>query len=196
MSEDQLVQRLERLERDNRRLNLFALAALVLLGAAIGLGAARATPRVPDVIKAREFDVVNAAGATVTQMSTARGWPLLEFRWPHGFRMTLGSTPYPNISLYGPGGQSTLLAGGKIGKVMHGPEMLLMGPHGAAIDLEVERGRPNISLGDLSSSSMVLGATNAGTSATGRTQPTSAASIVMFKGHHVIWQAPDVGSSK
>jgi hypothetical protein len=196
MSEDELVQRLERLEKDNRRLKHIALAALVLLGAAVGLGAGRATPGVPGVIKAREFDVVNAAGATVAQMSTVEGRPRLQLRWPQGYQMILGSTPYPNITLRGPGGQSTLLAGGKIGTVMHGPEILLMDPHGAGIDLQVKRSGPGISLGDTQGFSMALGTTNAVTSAKGKTQQTSAASIVMFKDRHVIWQAPEEGDSK
>lgn len=195
MSEAQLVQRLERLDRDNRRLRHISLVALLLLGAAVGLGAARTTLGVSDVIKAREFDVVNAAGATVVQMSTVRGLPGLRLRWPQGYQMILGSTPYPNITLRGPGGQSTFLAGGKIGTVMHGPEILLMDPHGAAIDLQVKRSGPGIDLGDIRSSSMVLGTTTV-TSATGQTRHTSAASIVMFRDRHVIWQAPDEGDSK
>lgn len=59
MNDIELAQRLERLERDNRRLKRFGAAALVL-AAALGLMAA--TRPVPQKITAHEFDVVDGAG--------------------------------------------------------------------------------------------------------------------------------------
>ena len=60
MAEADLIERLEKLERDNRRLKWLALLPLVLIAA---LGAIYATRPVPQKITAHEFDVVNAADA-------------------------------------------------------------------------------------------------------------------------------------
>ncbi len=56
MSETELAERLETLERDNRRLKCGGLALLVIL---VALTTIYATRPVPDVIKAHEFDLVN-----------------------------------------------------------------------------------------------------------------------------------------
>lgn len=55
----EIMARLERLERDNRRLKRLVTVALVV-AAALGLMAA--TRPVPDVFKAHEFDVVDSSG--------------------------------------------------------------------------------------------------------------------------------------
>lgn len=59
MADAELVQRLETLERHNRRLKRLGVAALALVAA---LGAIYATRPVPNKLMAREFDVVDGAG--------------------------------------------------------------------------------------------------------------------------------------
>lgn len=90
MSETELVERLEKLERDNRRLKRLGTAALVL-AAALGLTAA-ARP-VPDVIKAHAFEVVDSAGKlrirmAVTQLSAYSQFGVYGVHIPLGAHVT------------------------------------------------------------------------------------------------------------
>lgn len=73
MTEAELGQRLERVERMNRRLMRGGLAALVLL---VALGGIYAERPVPTVIKSHDFDVVDAAGKVRIRMNVgANGEP-------------------------------------------------------------------------------------------------------------------------
>jgi hypothetical protein len=193
MTEPQLVERLERLERDNWRLWFVAVGALALLAAAVGFRAVYAAPAIPQKIVAHEFDVVNAAGATVATMSTYKGWPHFQLDGPQG-NMSIDTGDGPGITLIGgTGGVLMLLAGGKVGTVVAGPQISFFDPHGAGIDIGAEGSGPDISLRDRQGYGMDLGATSTVIPTTGKTQQTSAASIVMFGNdakHHVIWRAP------
>ncbi|MGH9448205.1 MAG: hypothetical protein ACRD3O_21165 [Terriglobia bacterium] len=69
MTETELTNRLERLERDNRRLKGLGVAALVLAAA---LGAVYAARPVPEKITAREFDVADASGNVRIRLSVSK----------------------------------------------------------------------------------------------------------------------------
>jgi len=66
MSETELIRRVEKLERDNRRLKGFGLATLVL---ATALTTIYATQSVPQKITAHEFDAVDDSGKVRVSMS-------------------------------------------------------------------------------------------------------------------------------
>lgn len=98
MTDTELVARLERLERDNRRLKRVALGALVLVAASVGLGAAYAKPAIPQRIVAHEFDVVDGSGkvrAKVGLQCAGAGscWPAIDLLDQDGKRqVTLAAT--------------------------------------------------------------------------------------------------------
>lgn len=178
MIEAELIQRLEKLERDNRRLKRLGVAALVLTAA---FGAVYAARPIPDIIKAHAFVAVDAAGVgRVAMYGTSPAGPVILLglhRVPglHGLMapdVSIDDTPSE-----GPGIQLTRLGHPK------GTLTLSFSPSG----------EPTVSLNDANGFAMDLGGTRMVATTTGATQRTSAASIVMFgndKKHHVIWRAP------
>jgi hypothetical protein len=206
MSEIELRQRLEKLERDNRRLKRLGIVSLALVA---GLVAIAATRPVPDKITAHEFDVVNDSG-----MVTARlGKDALDFYNEKNGRVTvrlLNASNSGGLIFYGEHDQ-------KIGKYLFPVERVSLNYWGLFFDTEdgtdvitlggihvgggsyatptllLRGGSPSVRLSDSQGFTMDLGATDTMIERTGQTQHTSAASIVMFgndKKHHVIWQVP------
>lgn len=167
MTNAELARRVERLERGNRRLKGFALAPLAFALALTTMYAARP---VSQRVTAHEFDVVDSSGRV-------------------RIRMSMGALQQPDIALMDAkglyhvelylvrdgGGGNIALTGTPSGPSEHASTMFiddggltLFGSGGDELDL------------------------GAGTT-TRKTQPTGAASIVMFgndKGHHEIWRAP------
>lgn len=190
MSEAELVARIDRLERDNRKLKRTVLAALVLVAIAMGLGAAYATPAIPQKIAAHEFDVVDAAGNLRENLAIENGQPVANFFGSQGTNeMRMSLTPNGPIIELRTGKSSAALG------VFHGtPNITLTGPNGKTrMWMMVDDGEPEIHLGDARGYSMDLGSTQTVAFRTGETIETPAASIVMFgngKKHPVIWQAP------
>lgn len=173
MTDSELLTRIEKLERDNRRLKRFGLAALALVA---GLGLVAAARPIPKVIKAHEFAAVDAAGKIQVTMSADSG---------------LG----PSVDLYGKKGLPILQISD------YGGPQILVGVHpnkgnGYFVpDVSISdspSGQPSIALNDAKGFEMVLGSTKTQDAATGATQQSSADSILMFGNgkHHVIWQAP------
>lgn len=168
MTESEIADRLERLERDNRRLKGFALGVLVLAAA---LGGIYAKQPAPNRILAHEFDVTDSSGKVRVILGvdpTGEGLALLGADGEVGAEMTL----YPS--------GNKLIA---LNDAQDQPRVAMW----------VDSGEPQISLRDARGFSMDLGSTGTVSARTGETQQTSAASIVMFgndKDHRVIWQAP------
>jgi hypothetical protein len=95
-----LVARVERLERENRRLKRLATAATILLAA--GLLLAPAAPKtVPKLLKAREVQVVDDEGAPrITLALAASGDPELRIAGSKGSGIRLGlAQDHPALSL-------------------------------------------------------------------------------------------------
>lgn len=215
MNERELVARLEKLERSNRRLKHGGLAALVLAAA---LGAMASTRPVPQKIMAHEFDVVDGAGKARIKLSTTPFSTSVEVLDAQGNRaasmeVSLGVS---FITAGKDGGDVAMLTSqaqqgasvgvgltpdwyaavaGKSGKALSDAvesyqAQLLNGP---SVNMAISpAGTVNIGLQDTQGFSTELGSTGMVTRA-GATQETSAASIIMFgndKDHHVIWQAP------
>ena len=193
MTDVELARRLERLERDNRRLKGFALSVLVLATALFGIYAAQP---VPEKITAHEFDVVDSTGKIRMKMFVhSSGEPAIRLLDAQGkARVAMGVLPSgePGIALSD--------AQGKAGAMMEidssgEPNIHVFdAQHKERVKINVNSsGEPSIELSDPQGFSMDLGTTGTVNRITGETQRTSAASIVMFgndKDHKVIWQAP------
>ncbi|HUY14148.1 MAG TPA: hypothetical protein VMX16_11050 [Terriglobia bacterium] len=212
MNEAEIARRLEKLERDNRRLKGFAFATMVLAAA---VGGIYATRPVPKTITAHAFEVVDNSGSLRARMSADPiGDTGIRFYDAHGALMrammavlpsgesrieindaheytsvaiSAGPSGDPVIKLNGPQGTKREVIG------QYGIGFYDAGGSQRAVVGVNQIGAPFISLSDAQGFSMDLGSTGTENLTTGQTQQTSAASIVMFgngKGHHVIWQAP------
>jgi hypothetical protein len=163
MSERDLIERLEKLERDNRRLKGLALAPLVL---ATALATIYATQPVSPVIEAHMFIVVDDSGRK--RMTLSENLIML---------YDAQGKPRAMMSL-DPWGAAIVLSDAE-------------GKASALLNVTPE-GQPSITLGDRQGFEMDLGSTKTVVPVTGAVEQTSAASIVMFrndKEHHVIWRA-------
>lgn len=207
MNDTEFERRLEKLERDNRMLKYLGLAALVIVAV---LGAIAATRPFPTVIKANAFEVTNSMGRVRVSLSPdalrffdEKAVPRAAFGIHSGEPLLLlegkaGTVGLDTFSRFGTPGIWLLDRNGKLRAAMQ-----LVGK-GAVISLHDVDGKghvtldefpsgPLISLADAQGFGMDLGSTSIGTPATGASENTSAASIVMFgndKKHHVIWRAP------
>jgi hypothetical protein len=168
MSEIELRQRLEKLERDNRRFKRLGIAALALVA---GLVTIAATRPVPDKIAAHEFDMLDSSGKVRVKIAMDCPSKFSAFCWP-------------DIDLYDESGKMrTAIDAG----------MLSISSSEGNATLSVDVNGPAFEIVDPQGFRMNLGGTATVTPKTGQTQHTSAASIVMFgndKKHHVIWRAP------
>lgn len=216
MTDAELIARLERLERDNRRLKRSGLAVFVIAAALCGIYAARP---VPQIIKAHEFEVVDGAGRVRIRLSTTPGEASVAVLKAQGNRAASMEVDYPGLSFIVAGqygGDVALLTSsahnssvgvdyapdwdavvaGKSGKALRDAlkSYRTRLENGPSVDMSVSSsGRTSITLQDAQGFSTDLGSTDTVIQATGATQQTSAASIVMFgndKRHHVIWRAP------
>ena len=142
MSETELVERLERLERAHRRLKGFALAALVLAAA---LATIYATQPVPQKITAHEFDLMDDSGRVRAELHIDFGnRPTLTFRDANGFPLvTLAAGDQPSLCLMRAGNEEQILL--TISKDYYG-----LGLYGktARAGLAVTKGSPALSIFD------------------------------------------------
>ena len=182
MTETELVQRLERLDRDNRRLKTIGAAVLVLAAA---LGAIYATQPVPQKITARELDILDSGGrmrASVTPDGISF-WDVHGANWA-----TFGSLTGSAVGLTISDRGSVLLA------APHIISLLDSGEAGASgVTIGAGKGRASVHLVDAQGFELDLGGADMASARTGESRQTSAASIVMFgndEKHKVIWEAP------
>lgn len=188
MSETELVARLEKLERDNRRLKRLGVAALVLVAA---LGLMAATQPVPNVIKAHKFEVLNSSGKVEMRLSADSAGANI-FITPDALSEP-GEGKFPAVSIGASGkdswinlGDAEWITAPTLTHPVVGITPLL------SLGSSSSKG-PRVELSDSQGYVMSLGSTELVTPGTGATEHTSAASIVMFgngKKHHIIWQAP------
>ena len=218
MSETDFAQRIEKLERDNRRLKRVLAVAGVAVLAALGFryafpgAAARLSLRsVPQVIDARAWNLMDASGRVRLKAS---------MDCAHAADCT------PEIKMFDQDGQTlttlgagTLFFSGKAGEARLSADKLHFsgapkaGVAGAVAQVGIApasggylslvgngRGHffvnsnlPRVELGDAQGYLMELGASDLTTVNSGQTRQTTAASIVMYSNdpqHHVIWQMP------
>jgi len=188
MNDTELGRRLEKLERSNRRLKHFGLAALVVVA---GLVAVAATRPAPQKITAHEFDVVDGAGNVRIRLTTfAEGASITVA--PNLEPPQDGKENTPVVSI-GTNGKRSWVDLGYLGW-FKAPTTQPVVAVDSFMGLGVSQSKNSyIGLRDGQGYSMSLGSASTVVPTTGQTQQTSAASIVMFgndKKHHVIWKAP------
>jgi hypothetical protein len=216
MTDTELARRLEKLERDNRRLKRSLLGVLVLLAALAGIYATRP---VPEKITTHEFDMVDASGKVRVRIAMTCSLirdkdcgplstgiiPTIHLYDPNGNLLTGISAGV--LGIYGKqagtvvsgdavqisrGGATGGIASLGVGLANQGGSLVLEGNE-ADTFVAASGSTPMLEIHDSKGFSMALGSTNIVSPATGKTQQTSADSITMFgndKEHRVIWKAP------
>jgi hypothetical protein len=185
MNETELIARLEKLERDNRRLKRVGTAALMMVAA---LGLMAATQSVPNVIRAHEFEVVDSAGKVGMRLrASSEGANMLIA--PNLSAPSEGKTAAVSLGANGDRSWVTLgYAGWFTAPTKTQPFVAMEGS--LSLSNSSAKG-PTVVFSDSQGYVMSLGNTALVAPGTGATQQTSADSIVMFdKKRDVIWQAP------
>ena len=216
MTDTHFAERLEKLERDNRRLKRVAAAAValaVLLGViyAVACSSGGNIANSAEKITAREFDVVDGAGKVRVQIGVdcapaTNCWPSIKMFDQDGKAVT--SIGAGELTVSGGPETATLLRdhlqfsvadkGGKpsvtaeLGSGSGGGGLLSLMGNNASYVL-VNANSPSIELKDSAGYMMDLGAIDLTAVISGQTSQTTADSIVMFGNdnkHHLIWRAP------
>jgi hypothetical protein len=219
MNDKEFARRLERLERDNRRLKRVAAAGIALAAAlgviyAVSCSSDRNSVEVkPDAEKivAREFDVVDRAGKVRVKIAMNCGTeancqPEIRLFDPDGKALT--SVGAGTVTVSGEKEEASLLRDrlqfsvgteankpsvtAQLGSGSAGGGLLsLTGKDGSYI--LVNANSPSVEIKDSKGYMMDLGAVDLTTVVSGQTSQTTADSIVMFANdskHHLIWRAP------
>ena len=199
--------RLEKLERENRRMKKAGIVAIVFASVLFISGQAKTNK----VVEANEFQVLDASGKVRADLSS-RGGPELHFYddtgtpvvtltlVPFGPSLYLGKTgtrdsvslqagtsDWPNRSLsLGTGTDSILLHAGTYNSIS------LSGSAGVfLVNADEALGGPRVTVTDKEGYSGVLGRSDLVVTATGKKEQTPAASLVLFdKDKKVLWAAP------
>jgi len=168
-----LTERVEKLERQNRRLKQVSAVALILAAAVLLMG--QASPN--RTVEANEFILKDGNGMTRGKWSATGRFPTFYFLRPNGkIAVNMGMTAWTD---------------GK--KFWEGPHISLHGEDGNVLALlsVTQEGRSTLSLFDNEGFRTTIGNIELLTPSTGETHKTSAASVVMFdKDKNVLWKAP------
>jgi hypothetical protein len=163
MSDTDLVERLERLERDNWRLWFVAVCALALVAAAVGFGAVYAAPAIPQKIAAHEFDVVDGSGKVRIKLYVDKGGsPYVSVLDTAGapqatvsYNLVVGPAidlGFHRVTQASPGVPRGLMTPDiAIGDSLLGPMITLSPPGtmlGPSVGIGVTKGQPNVTLLD------------------------------------------------
>lgn len=193
MSDTEFAKRLEKLERDNRRLKAIAFAVIILAAALCGI---YATQPVPEEIMAHRFDLVDNSGTVRASMNVGTSGmsavTVYNADGRPGAVMVTSTSGGSVVGAYSPDGKSHALMGAP---ASGGSEFGLSDASGSPrLGMNVSpSGDPVIKLSDEYGYIMGLGSMSTVMPGKGERLQSSAASIVMFgndKKHHVIWKAP------
>ncbi len=218
MNEQSLITRVNRLEKENRRMKLAGLLVLVGIAAVIVMGQAEPS-RVAKVIEAEKFVLRDTSGITRAVLGTIdpSGWAglILFDKNPYRRSISLG-TPDPFLQFHTKEGNGVRVrlgatdtamglavtdknaaVGVSLGVLIHTksyPALQLMDSNNqirASFRLE-SSGKPSLSLNDTEGRSRAtLGYTELETTGTGTVTKQSESSLVLFdKDGKVIWAAP------
>lgn len=181
---DVLNGRLDRLEKENRKLKRTLMVLCLAGGALFVMGQ---TQGVPKVVVAEKFVLKNAAGEEAARLEMTDTGPQLKMQDARANRPEYTSIINPTvIRMYKTGGEnnanSVMGPAGMFFTIQEGKEEQKVGIHASG---------PTIELSDKQGFETVIGSTNLETKKTGESRKTSAASIVIFnKAGTVIWKAP------
>jgi len=211
-----IVARLERVERENRRLKRAVVSVLVIIGAIFVMAQAQGTK----VVDATQFNVRDASGrvrgafgafegltqltlygpggpqsgnpgASMVAIGNGKQRPFVMFTDGKGktrLDLVLDNGDAPGLRLYNREAQEivSLTASGNSGDLGIGR---VGDPEQIDVSVDPDYG-PHLVLSDKAGLQAVIGAANVQTPR-GETLPTSAATIVLFgKDKHVLWSAP------
>jgi hypothetical protein len=200
-----ILERLKKLEGQNRRLKRAGVLSLVAVGMLVLMG--QATPK-SQTIRAEKFVLIDTEGRARAEIAMLHGGPALRFFGPSeevqalfgGTGLSLfkrhtavASLSVSDLSFFTDKGKVVLLlGGGRPGDMNSQPDLVLYGPDGQPqISLLGAESGPSLSLSDAVGFKSVLGSAELETVRTGETHQTSAASLAMFdKDGKVIWRAP------
>ena len=174
--------RLEKLERENRRLKKAGTVAIVFASVLFISGQAKTNK----IIEANEFRLLDASGKERATLHVFRGQPELFIRSSNGESdVLLGTDTSGPFLTMGP-------VTGKATVTLKPDNLSLEGPVGKLrIGLNHEAGGPNLTIEDNEGYSTVLGRSDLLLTKTGKGEQTPAASLVLFdKDKKVLWAAP------
>jgi len=168
--------RLEKLERENRRMKKIGIAAIVFASVLFISGQAKSNK----VVEANEFRLLDASGKERASLHVFHGQAELSI----GSDVLLGTDPNGPFLIMGP---ST----GKGTMTLNPDNLSLEGPVGKFIVTLDESDGPNLTIEDNEGYSSVLGRSDLVQTKTGKKEQTPAASLVLFaKDKKVLWAAP------
>ena len=174
--------RLEKVERENRRMKKIGIVAIVFVSVLFISGQAKTNK----VVEANEFRLLDASGKERATLHVFRGQPELFIRSLNGESdVLLGTdTSGPYLTMGPITGKATV--------ALNPDHLSLEGPVGKLrITLNHEAGGPNLTIEDNEGYSSVLGSSNLVQTKTGKKEQTPAASLVLFdKDKKVLWAAP------
>ena len=192
-----IVERLQKVEKQNRTLKRFGLGFLLLIGAAVTMGQARPSR----TAEAEQFVVKDPQGHMRAMLGFSLGAPMLNLYDKVGVTkasLVVGANGIPVLSLFDAAGNQTVsLANGEDGPTLGLQEGAgrplsvgeLIKQPGVAI--HVAKDQIALMVEDREGFAAVLGTADLVTPRTGETHRTSAASFVLFdKDKNVIWSAP------
>ena len=174
--------RLEKLERENRRMKKIAIVVVVVASVLFISGQAKTNK----VVEANEFRLLDASGKERATLHVFRGQPELFIRSLNGESdVLLGTDTSGPFLRMGP-------LTGKATATLNPDNLSLEGPVGKLrIALNHEAGGPNLTIEDNEGYSTVLGRSDFVQAKTGKQEQTPAASLVLFdKDKKVLWAAP------
>lgn len=190
-SQDNLLVRVEKLERQNRRMKRIGCGIFIVVGAVLLMGQTH-QPAIPVAVTARAFVLVDQNGSTRARLSTLPSGPILVLYDAKGNpRMILdGREPSPGLTIATASGEPELSLDIN---PSNGAELALFSPvhKGGTLLLNVAADGPTAELDDANGFETTIGVTDLIAQMTGETSKTSAASIKLFgKGKTVLWSAP------
>jgi len=210
-----VLERLDNLERQNRRLKRLGLGALLLVGGTLLAGFTGERPAKPaavtETIDAQRFVLKNARGETRAQLGLLGGefpqltfldakgktrlsldllldQPSLTLFDSKGVRASLGLVlDMPVLSLHDANGKKRVWLA-----VPSNPVLTLYdGKEEERVSLTLLDNQPSLQVSDSAGFKAVVGTVGLATPTTGESQQTSAASVVLFgKDGKVLWRVP------
>ena len=207
-----VIGRLEKLEKQNRRMKQAGIAGLLFISCVLLMGQAPSTK----TVEANEFVLRDSGGKTLGRWTIERGFPKIEMydgeklqRTTFGIAGVFGrGAPQPLLQMVD-GDTSTLLFVGTgasnlvfnsngdnassvmLGMTLFGPQLFLGRNGKSKAGLSITGSGPSLDITDEAGFQTTIGNAELETVRTGESHKTSAASVILFdKDKNVLWKAP------